>query len=173
MQVSICVGCCIYIIGRYFRGHTNLCSNPYSVYLCSLVNSRFQRCFSMKVRLFKNSTCVQICTYFWFFQHHIGDRVTLRIYQTNYVLCHSRILVRASLAYLRSGTYIYLNTNFNLLRDGFLFKFVLLLHILVSHTNIFFCERLNFNIFMGTFVHFDIVVLTRYDFTSYSIVFPM
>ena len=36
-----------------------------------------------------------------------------------------------------------------------------------------FCERLNFNPFSRTFVHFNIVILTWYDFTSYSIVLPM
>ena len=46
-------------------------------------------------------------------------------------------------------------------------------HILVGHTNISFCERLNFNTFMRTFLNFTIVILTWYDFTSYSIVLPM
>ena len=54
-----------------------------------------------------------------------------------------------------------------------IFKFVLLRHILIGHTNISFCVRLNFNPFIPTFVHFTIVVLTWYDFTTYSIVLPM
>ena len=37
----------------------------------------------------------------------------------------------------------------------------------------FFCERLNFNPFWSYFVHCAIVVLTWYDFISYSIVLPM
>ena len=55
------------------------------------------------------------------------------------------------------------------------------LHILVcfimSHTcwpcQHIFCERLNFNTFMRTFIHFTIVVLTFYDFTSYFILLPI
>ena len=61
----------------------------------------------------------------------------------------------------------------NRLHDFFLFKFVLFHHILVGHTNISFCERLKLNIFMRTFVYFTIVVLTWYDFKSYSIVLPV
>ena len=49
----------------------------------------------------------------------------------------------------------------------FLFKFVLLCHILVGYTNIFLCERLIFNLFSHTFVHLTIVVLNSYDSTSW------
>ena len=55
----------------------------------------------------------------------------------------------------------------------FLFKFVLFHHIIVGRTNIYFCEQLNFNIFMHTFLYFNTVILTWYDFTSYSIVLLM
>ena len=55
-------------------------------------------------------------------------------------------------------------TNLNRLCDWLIFKFDLLHHILVGHTNISFYERLNFNPFMRTFVHFTIAVLTWYDF---------
>ena len=63
-------------------------------------------------------------------------------------------------------------SNWNRFRDCFMFKFVLLRHILVGDTNVSFYERLNFNPFMCTIVHFNIDVLTWYDFTSYSIVLP-
>ena len=62
---------------------------------------------------------------------------------------------------------------FDHLRDRFLFKFILLHHIYVGYTNIYFYEQLTFNPFCYTFVKFTIVVLTWYDFTSYSIVLPM
>ena len=52
----------------------------------------------------------------------------------------------------------------------YLFK---LRHILIGHTKICFCEMLTFNHFLHTFVHFNIVVLNRYDFISYSVVLPM
>ena len=48
-----------------------------------------------------------------------------------------------------------------------IFKFSLLHHILVGHTNIFFCELLKSNPFMRTFIKFTIVVLIWYDFTIY------
>ena len=48
----------------------------------------------------------------------------------------------------------------------FMFKFVLLSHTLVGYTNIYLYDRLNLYHFMHTFVHFTIVVLTWYDFTS-------
>ena len=57
--------------------------------------------------------------------------------------------------------------------DRFLFKFFSLCHIYVGCTNISFYERLSFNNICCTSVHFNIVVLTWYDFTSYSIVLPM
>ena len=63
-------------------------------------------------------------------------------------------------------------SNLNLLRNSFIFKFVLLHHILVVHTKIFSYERLNFNTFSRTYVHFIIVILTWHDFTSYSLVLP-
>ena len=64
-------------------------------------------------------------------------------------------------------------SNRKRLRDCFIFKFVLLRHILIVHTNNFFCERLNFNPLIRIFLHFTIVVLTWYDLTSYYIVLPM
>ena len=45
--------------------------------------------------------------------------------------------------------------------------------IYVGFTNILFCEKLSFNPFIRTFVHFTIVLLTWYYFTSYSILLPM
>ena len=76
-------------------------------------------------------------------------RHTLKWFYTTYAVCRSRILFR------------------------FVFKFVSLRHILVGHTKIFFCERLNFNNFLLNPVHFTIFVLTWYYFTTYSIVLPM
>ena len=61
----------------------------------------------------------------------------------------------------------------NCLHDRFLFKFVLFHHVLVGHNKISLCDQLKFNIFMRTFVYFTIVVLTWYDFKSYSIVLLM
>ena len=64
-------------------------------------------------------------------------------------------------------------SNRNWLRYWFIFRFVLLGHIPVGHTNIFFCGRLNFNPFSHTFVNFTIFILTWYDFTSYYILLTM
>ena len=44
--------------------------------------------------------------------------------------------------------------------------------ILVGYTNISFYERLKYNPFRSTYLHFTIIVLTWYDFTLYSIVLP-
>ena len=82
-----------------------------------------------------NSTCVQLhipstCVHLYRRQRH-----TQNLFYTTYVVFRSHILVR------------------------FIFQFVLLLHILVSRTNISFCERLNFKPFMCYFVHFTIVIL--------------
>ena len=57
------------------------------------------------------------------------------------------------------------HSNWNRLRDRFIFKIILLRHILVGDTNLFLCERLNFNPFMRTFVNFTIYVFTWHDFT--------
>ena len=92
---------------------------------------------------------------------------------TIYVVHQLRILVRASQSYLMSGTYNFPIQIWNRLRDRYLFNFFLLHHILVVHTNIYFCEWLKFNLFIHTFVHFTIVVLTWHDLTSYSKVLPM
>ena len=64
-------------------------------------------------------------------------------------------------------------SNLNRLCDCFFFIFVFLCHIVVRYTNIFFCERFNFNPFTRKFLHFTITVLNWYDFISYSIVLPM
>ena len=40
----------------------------------------------------------------------------------------------------------------------FIFNLILLRHILIVHTSIFFCEWLNFNPLMRTLVHFTIAV---------------
>ena len=71
---------------------------------------------------------------------------------------------------LNSGTYILCHNHYILtvpiltwLIYCCLFKFTLVFfmrHILVGRTNISFCERLNFNPFMRTFVHFTIVFFT-------------
>ena len=61
----------------------------------------------------------------------------------------------------------------NQLCDLFLFKFIVLRHMYVGYTNKFFCEQLSVNTFSHTFVHFTIVLLTSYDFTSYYIVLLM
>ena len=52
----------------------------------------------------------------------------------------------------------------------FWFKVILLNYIQVGNTKINFCERSSFNPFISIFVHFTILFLTWYDFTSYSIV---
>ena len=88
------------------------------------------------------------------------------------VFC-SRILVRASQAYLRSGNLIFHIQIWNRLRDCFLFKFILLRHICVGYTNTSFCDKLSFNPFSCTILYFDILFLTWYDFTSYSIELSM
>ena len=53
----------------------------------------------------------------------------------------------------------------NHLRNRFISKFILLRHVYVGYSNISFRERLSFNTFSHTFVHFTIAVLTWYDFT--------
>ena len=92
---------------------------------------------------------------------------------TTYLVCLPRILVWMSPAYFRYGTYILTIKIWNRLRDCFTYKFVLLRHILVGYTNVYFCDKLNFNTFSRTFVHFTIFVLTWNDFTSYSILLSM
>ena len=82
-------------------------------------------------------------------------------------------LVCMSQVYLKFGTFIISIKIWNCLYDRFLFNFFIFHHILVGHTNISLCEQLQFNIFMCTFVYFIIVVMTWYDFQSYSIVLPM
>ena len=104
--------------------------------------------------------------------HHLGYRNTFEFNYTTSVVYHSRILVRASQAYLRSGTYILPILILNLLRDRFLFKFVLFHHILIGYIKISLCEQLKFHFFC-TFVHFNIVIFTWHDFISYSTVLPM
>ena len=79
----------------------------------------------------------------------------------------SRILVHTSQLYLISRTYILPIQICNRLHDCFLFKFVLLRHILVGHTNIFFCRRLTFNPFMRTFFTF---YYSRFDFVWLHII---
>ena len=74
---------------------------------------------------------------------------------------------------MRSGDFILPLQILNRLRDCFIFKFVLLRHIIVGNTNVFFRERLDFNPFIFTFVHFTVVVFIWYYFTSYSIILPM
>ena len=64
-------------------------------------------------------------------------------------------------------------SNWNFLRDFFIFKFVSLRHILVGHVNVYFCYRLTLNTFSPTLVHFNIVIMDWYDFVLYSIVLPM
>ena len=54
-----------------------------------------------------------------------------------------------------------------------IFQFILLHHILIGPTNTSFSDRLNLNPFICTFSNLNIVVLTWYDITSYSIVLPM
>ena len=71
-----------------------------------------------------------------------------------------------------SGTYLFPIT-FDHLRDFLLFKFIVLCHIYVGYFSINFCERLSFNPFFCTLVHFTIVFFTCYGFTSHSIVLPM
>ena len=125
-------------------------STPYYVYLCLLFTSRFYQWFGMKIRGLKNYTCVQIhITVESLLSTSRWPRHTYDWFYTTSVVYLSQILV------------------------CFIFKFVLLSHILVVHTNIFFCERLNFNPLMHNFVNFTIVVLTWYDFTPYSILLPM
>ena len=92
-------------------------------------------------------------------------------YTTMVVYC-LWLLVWASQACFRSRTYNFPIQIWNILRDFFLFKFVLLCHILVVYTNLSFCEQFNINPFYCTFVHFTIVILTWHDFTSYSMVLP-
>ena len=72
-----------------------------------------------------------------------------------------------------SGTYIFSLKLENHLHYCFLFKFFLLRQINVDCTNISLCERLRFNSFSHTFLHFTIVILTWYDFTSQYMVLPM
>ena len=67
----------------------------------------------------------------------------LELNYTTLVVCCSGILVCAPQDYLRSGTYILPIQIWNRLSYRFLFKFVLLRHILVGYTNIYFRERLN------------------------------
>ena len=97
----------------------------------------------------------------------------LKFNYTTYIVLYLRILVRLYSADVRSGTYSFPIQIWNHLRDRFIFKFVLVRQILVGYTNVYFCERLNFNPFSCTFVHFNIVVLTWHDFTPYFIVFTM
>ena len=98
--------------------------------------------------------------------------VTLVNYATS-VVFHSHILVCPSQVYLRSWTYSFPIQIWNFLHDCLLCKLVLLRHIIIGHANITFCERLNSNPFIRTFVHFTIFVLNWHDFISYSIVLPM
>ena len=58
------------------------------------------------------------------------------------------------------------------LNDWLLFQFILLCHIHVDYTNIYFCEWLNFNTLSRTFIYCTIVIFTWYDFTPYYIVLP-
>ena len=81
-------------------------------------------------------------------------------------------LVRQLQNYLSPVTYIFPILILNCLRDRLLFKFILLHQNYVGYTNMFFCEKLGFNTFSHTFVNFTIVILTWYNFTSYSIVLP-
>ena len=81
----------------------------------------------------------------------------------------SWILFCASQVYLRSGTSILPIQIWNRLHDRFLFKFFLH-NILVGCAKLSFCERLTFNTFSHTFVHFTIVILTSHDFMSFYIV---
>ena len=99
---------------------------------------------------------------------------------TTLVVQRSRILACASHFNFKFGTYISYNKNYilpipswNWLSDSFLFRFNLMRHIYVDYTNMSFYERLNFNPFCCTFVHFTIIVLIWYDITSYTIVLPM
>ena len=92
---------------------------------------------------------------------------------TTSVVLHLQVLIRASNAYFRSKANIMPIQIWNGKRDRFLFNLILLHHIYVGYTNMCSCERLCFNLFCCTFVHFTIVVLTWYKFTSYSIVLPM
>ena len=64
-------------------------------------------------------------------------------------------------------------SNWNCLRDRFLFQFVSLRHILVGHASGHLCDRLTINTFSRTLVRFTLVILTWYEFASYSIVLPM
>ena len=59
-------------------------------------------------------------------------------------------------------------SKWNRLNNQFIFKFVSLHQIPVENTNITFFDQLNSNPFMRNFVNFTIVVLTWYDFTSYT-----
>ena len=129
-----------------------------------------------------NSTCVQLCISYAcipFFEglyvhfSPVGCRVTFRINCTNLVVCHSRFLVSTSQAYLRSETYIFPIQILHRLRDRFFYKFLLLRQIYIGYTNISFCEKLSFNTFSCTFVHFTIIIFSWYDFTSYSILLRM
>ena len=61
----------------------------------------------------------------------------------------------------------------NHLHERLLFNYILLCHMYVGYTNIYFCERLSFNTFSLTFMHFNIVVLSWYDFAPYYILLPM
>ena len=60
-------------------------------------------------------------------------------------------------AYYKFGNYVHSNLKYQL-RAWFLFKFNLVRHTYVGHTNMFFCERLNSNPFSRTSIHFTIVV---------------
>ena len=75
-------------------------------------------------------------------------------------------------AHQKSGNYAHSDLK-NRLCAYFLFKFKLLSHIYVCYTNMSFWEQLSGNPSSCNFVLFTIVVLTWYEFTSYSIVLPM
>ena len=137
---------------------------------------------SRDIRVLTNSTSVQLhinstfVTLFRDFLFACRQQVFASRLDFNYntsVVCHLGVLVRASQAYFRFGFYILPVKNSNCLCDLFIFKFALLRHIIVGYTNIDLYERLNFDPFIHTFVHFTIVVLNWCYFTSYSIVLLM
>ena len=96
----------------------------------------------------------------------------LELIFTTLVLRHSGILVHASQVSIYVQDLYFTCSNLNQLCDRLLVKLVLLRHINVGYTNIFFCGWLRSNNFCCTFASFTIVILTWYDITPYSIVLP-
>ena len=102
----------------------------------------------------------------------------LEFIYTSYVVCRSLFLVHTSSAYLRSRPYSFppyslLIPKLKLLMHSLLVNFFLSHQVLVGHFIVYLCQGLNCNPFSCTFVRSNIVILTWYDISSYSIVLPM